>query len=249
MPKHCIIGANSTVAKHLIRTYHENNESCHLIARSFDDESFDDDMDDYLSSDHVSSATADVLDFDALKNAIEACEDSFCSLTYCPGSIALKSLQAITEDDVREHLDLNATGALMSAKFCRQKLLDFSNQEHNNTASIVFISSVAARRGFTKHALVSMAKAAVEGLTVALAKECAPSIRVNCVAPSLTKTKLSKNLVANEAVEKALSKTHALNRLGEAADIANAIHFLHSPQAAWISGQILPVDGGKSTIL
>ena len=99
-----------------------------------------------------------------------------------------------------------------------------------------------------KHALISTCKAALEGLTVALAKELSPHIRVSCIAPSLTKTALSESLVSAPAVAKALGDAHAMKRLGEATDIASAIEFLISQKSSWITGQIIPVDGGRSTL-
>lgn len=93
-----------------------------------------------------------------------------------------------------------------------------------------------------------MAKAAVEGLTLALAAELAPAIRVNCVAPSLTRTPLSKSLTSSPQMADSIAQLHALRRLGEPDDIAAVIDFLLKPEASWITGQVIGVDGGRSRL-
>lgn len=114
--------------------------------------------------------------------------------------------------------------------------------------SIVFFSSVAAAQGFTAHASISMAKAAVEGLTLALAAELAPRIRVNCLAPSLSRTKLSAGLTSNDALAGAIAGLHALQRLGEPKDIAPLAALLLGDEGRWVTGQIIGVDGGRSSV-
>ncbi len=116
------------------------------------------------------------------------------------------------------------------------------------TASVVLFSSVAARQGFTFHASMGMAKGAVQGLTLSLAAELAPKIRVNAIAPSLTRTTLAAGLVSNEAMATTISGLHALQRLGEPEDIASAAAYLISSDAAWITGQVIGIDGGRSSI-
>jgi NAD(P)-dependent dehydrogenase (short-subunit alcohol dehydrogenase family) len=107
---------------------------------------------------------------------------------------------------------------------------------------------VAVAQGFASHASVGMAKGAVEGLARSLAAELAPKVRVNVVAPSLTRTPLARALTANEGMASGIAAMHALQRLGEAEDIAAAAAFLVSSESAWITGQVLGVDGGRSTL-
>ena len=115
-------------------------------------------------------------------------------------------------------------------------------------AGIVLFSTVAVAQGFAAHASVAMAKGAIEGLTLALAAELAPRIRVNCIAPSLTRTPLAAALTGNEAMAKAIADLHPLRRLGEPEDIAPLAALLVSDEASWITGQIVGVDGGRSTL-
>jgi NAD(P)-dependent dehydrogenase (short-subunit alcohol dehydrogenase family) len=115
-------------------------------------------------------------------------------------------------------------------------------------SSVVLFSSVAVAQGFASHASIAMAKGAVEGLTRALAAELAPRVRVNAVAPSLTRTPLAQSFTANDAMAQGIAQLHALQRLGEADDVAALADFLLSRDASWITGQVIAVDGGRSTV-
>ena len=114
--------------------------------------------------------------------------------------------------------------------------------------SIVLFSTVAVKQGFPNHAIVSSAKGAVEGLTLALAAEYAPNIRVNCIAPSLTNSKISNFLLKNEKMAESIAKMHPLKRIGEGKDSASIAKFLLSDESSWITGQIFGVDGGRSSV-
>jgi NAD(P)-dependent dehydrogenase (short-subunit alcohol dehydrogenase family) len=124
-------------------------------------------------------------------------------------------------------------------------LLKASTQK---TSSILLFSTVAVQQGFAAHASVAMAKGAVEGLTRSLAAELAPKIRVNAIAPSLTKTQLTQSLTRNETTAQAIAALHPLQRLGEVDDIAGLAAFLLGADAGWITGQVIGVDGGRSTL-
>jgi NAD(P)-dependent dehydrogenase (short-subunit alcohol dehydrogenase family) len=102
--------------------------------------------------------------------------------------------------------------------------------------------------GYANHAIIGSAKAAVEGLTVSLAAELAPDVRVNCIAPSLTDTPLARSMTANPAMAEAIAKMHPLPRLGRAEDHAALAAFLLSDAATWITGQVFGVDGGRSKV-
>jgi NAD(P)-dependent dehydrogenase (short-subunit alcohol dehydrogenase family) len=98
------------------------------------------------------------------------------------------------------------------------------------------------------HASIAMAKGAIEGLTRSLAAEFAPKIRVNAIAPSLTDTPLAGKLLSSDEKKEASAKRHPLNSVGKAEDIANAAYYLLSDESSWMTGQILHVDGGMSSL-
>ena len=124
----------------------------------------------------------------------------------------------------------------------------FQENLKKNNGSVVLFSTVAAKKGFINHSIISSAKSGVEGLTVALAAELAPNIRVNCIAPSLTKSKMAKTVIKNSKIEETIAKLHPLKRIGEASDAASLANFLLSKNSSWITGQIIGVDGGRASI-
>ena len=189
-----------------------------------------------------SHAVADVMDRAQVEAAIASAGPSVSGLAYCVGSINLKPVTRITDEDVERDFRLNALGAFRAVQLALPALKVSGN------ASVVLFSTVAVAQGFASHASIGMAKGAVEGLMLSLAAELAPKIRVNCVAPSLTKTPLATALTGSEQMAAAIAALHPLQRLGEADDVAAAAAFLLSPDAAWISGQVIGVDGGRSTL-
>ncbi len=183
----------------------------------------------------------DVEDATALRAAVAAAGTPLAGLAYCVGSIALKPLKRVTEADMLGAFRLNALGAMFSVQAAQDALAA-------GKGAVVLFSSIAVRAGFTNHTAIAAAKGAVEGLTVALAAELAPAIRVNCIAPSLTRSTMAAPLLANAQMAEAIAKQHPIPRLGEGEDAAALADFLLSDQAGWITGQIMAVDGGRSTV-
>ena len=124
----------------------------------------------------------------------------------------------------------------------------FQEELKKSSGSIVLFSSVAAQKGFTNHTIIATAKAAIEGLTVTLAAEFAPNIRINCVAPSLTNSKIARSMLKNPIVAEALAKAHPLKRVGEGKDSAALAKFLLTEESSWVTGQVIGVDGGRSSL-
>jgi 3-oxoacyl-[acyl-carrier protein] reductase len=125
----------------------------------------------------------------------------------------------------------------------------FNNLKNAGNSSIVLFSTVAVQQGMGFHASIAAAKGAIEGLTKSLAAEFASiKIRVNAIAPSLTATPLASQLISTPERKEASDKRHPLGRIGTAEELADAAYFLISPQSSWITGQILGIDGGMSSI-
>ncbi|MGB1037149.1 MAG: SDR family NAD(P)-dependent oxidoreductase [Bacteroidia bacterium] len=161
-------------------------------------------------------------------------------IVYCPGSILLKPFRGLKIENFQEDLLVNYLGAVKTIQHYLKQL--------NENSSIVFFSSVAVSKGMAYHASIAGAKGAVEGLTRSLAAELSPKTRVNCIAPSLTETPLSEKLLRNEKLRENAAQRHPLKQIGEANDIAQMAQFLLSDKSKWITGQILHVDGGMSTV-
>jgi NAD(P)-dependent dehydrogenase (short-subunit alcohol dehydrogenase family) len=143
-------------------------------------------------------------------------------------------------DEFKKDYDINVLGLLNILKFYQSKL--------TIDASVVFISSVAASVGMPFHSSISMCKSSLEALARSLAAEWAPKVRVNCVAPSLVNTKLSERFFRNEKQQEQMNSRHPLNKTGNPEDISNAIEFLLSKKSSWVTGQILNIDGGISSL-
>jgi len=191
----------------------------------------------------ASYTVGDVTDEALFDRVAQAIDGPLDGLVYAVGTINLRSLQRSTPEDMLADFQVNALGAALAVQAALPAL-----KKSEADASVVLFSSVATQQGFTFHASVGMAKGAVNGLTLSLAAELAPKVRVNAIAPSLTRTPLAAGLLSNERITTSLAELHPMQRLGSPEDIAKLATFLLSPDADWITGQIIGVDGGRSTL-
>ena len=183
----------------------------------------------------------DILEFDQIEVISKKHSEDIIGLAYCVGSINLRPLKMTKDKDFIESFKINTLGAINAVKINLQSLID-------NGGSILFFSTIAVQQGFTNHSIISSSKGAIEGLTLSLAAEFAPKIKVNCIAPSLTDSKMSQKMVSNETIRKAIENMHPIPKIGDGEDFADLSSFLLGKKNNWITGQIFHIDGGRSTL-
>jgi 3-oxoacyl-[acyl-carrier protein] reductase len=183
--------------------------------------------------------------FDALTDTLDTSQlpEVIDGLVYLPGSINLRPFKALKIEAFENDLQINFIGLVKVI----QAVLP--NLTASNQSSIILFSSVAVSMGMPFHTSVAASKGAIEGFAKALAAEYAPKIRVNVIAPSLTDTPLADKFLNNDVKKEKSSERHPLKRYGLPEDIAQMATFLLSDKSNWMSGQILRVDGGMSTLL
>ncbi|MDC1006813.1 SDR family oxidoreductase [Candidatus Pelagibacter sp.] len=232
--KYLIFGATGSVGSSLAEQLKNSDNDIHLVARN------ESEVKAIAEKLGCSYTVADVLE-DGFIEKVKLDINEIKGVAYCVGSIDLKPLRMVTEADMNKCMKLNLYSAIEAIKGFQESL-------KKNKGSVVLFSTVAAQRGFTNHTIIASAKAAVEGLTVTLAAEFAPHIRVNCIAPSLSKSKIAEPMLKNPAIAEGIAKAHPLKRLGEGKDSAALAKFLITEESSWITGQIIAVDGGRSKL-
>jgi NAD(P)-dependent dehydrogenase (short-subunit alcohol dehydrogenase family) len=237
MQRIVIFGATGGIGSAIARRLNKKGYGLHLVGR---DVSKLKTLAAELDADYT---IGDVTDAALFEQVAQDAGEAVAGLVYAVGTLNLKRLNRLSVADYMSDFQINAIGAALAVQ---QLLPALKNSE--SPASVVLFTSVAAEQGFASHASMSMAKGAVRGLTLALAAELAPKIRVNAISPSLTATPLAAGLLSNEKMAEAIGNMHAMERLGTAEDMAALGEFLLSEESGWITGQIFGVDGGRSTL-
>ncbi|MFC4220451.1 SDR family NAD(P)-dependent oxidoreductase [Flagellimonas marina] len=194
------------------------------------------------TSKDLSDLNVNHISFDVLSDTIEDQDipDEIHDFVFCPGSINLKPFKMLDIQDFKEDMEINFFAMVKMVKAIVGRMAEGS--------SMVFFSTVAVDSGMAYHTSISAAKGAIEGFAKALAAEYAPKIRVNVIAPSLVDTPLASRLLSNDKKKEQISERHPLKRVGSVKDIANMATFLLHPENSWITGQVIGVDGGMSTL-
>ena len=194
------------------------------------------------SSDSLTGLNIHHLPFDVITDDLSTLDlpAELSGLVYCPGSINLRPFKGLKPEAFEADFQINVMGFVKSLQAVLTKL--------TNNSSVVLYSTVAVKVGMPFHATVAASKGALEGLGKSLAAELAPKTRVNIIAPSITNTPLADRFLNNEAKMEKSAQRHPLKRVGEADDIAAMTRFLLSDDSSWMTGQILGLDGGMSTL-
>jgi NAD(P)-dependent dehydrogenase (short-subunit alcohol dehydrogenase family) len=225
-----IVGGNSGIGYSCVKALSQQNKIL-CLSRSNSQKSLMDNV-EYIEGD----VCDDAMDYSFIPEKLD-------TLIYCPGTINLKPFASLKNDDFKHDFNINVIGMINVIKASLQALKKSGN------ASVVSFSTVAVSQGMSFHASVATAKGAIEGLARSLAAEYAPSgIRFNVIAPSLVNTPLASGLTKSESRLTTISKRHPLNRIGEPDEIASLVSFLVSDEASWMTGQVLHIDGGISSI-
>jgi len=221
-----VIGGSKGIGREIVNSQLEKGNNCYNFSRT----------ESGIYNQNLTEEKIDILS-DDLPDI-----ENIDSVIYCPGSINLKPILQLKEEDFVNDFNINVLGAIKTVKTY------LNNLKKGDDPSLLFFSTVAVGQGMPFHSSVSVAKAGIEGLTKSLAAELAPSIRVNCIAPTITRTDMAQRILRNEKIEENIANKHPLKKICEAKDISDMADFLISHNAKNITGQIMHVDGGMSTL-
>ena len=224
---YALIGGNTGIGYALAQRLLKSGHTVHAAARK---------------PESLAALGIPVQPFDAAAPGSLVWPERLDGLVYFPGTIQLKPFHRLTAEDFQKDFQVNLLGAVAALQSALPALKASGN------ASVVLFSTVAVAQGMPMHASIASAKGAVEGLTRSLAAEWAPVIRVNAIAPSLTDTPLASALLNSDLKKEASAKRHPLQRIGSPEEFSEIVEFLLSDAARFMSGQIVHVDGGLSSL-
>lgn len=236
MAKFLIFGASGGIGGAIARQLAQSGHELHLTGRN------EAALGEIAAEIGGTYTAADILQEGAIEKIVAEAGDDLAGLVYAVGSINLKPLGKLTDADFSNDFKLNAASAAKAIQAAEPAL------KTGGGGTVLLFSTVAVAQGFAAHASVAMAKGAIEGLTRALAAELAPLVRVNAIAPSLTDTQLASAMTASDQMAKAIAGMHAIPRLGQPEDMAGLAEVLLTDKGGWITGQIIGVDGGRSSL-
>ncbi|MDG2313769.1 MAG: SDR family NAD(P)-dependent oxidoreductase [Flavobacteriaceae bacterium] len=196
------------------------------------------------TSENLSGLNVHHIPFDVATDKLDLTQlpESIDGFAYFPGSINLRPFKGLRPEIFEKDFRINVLSMIQVLQDILPKLLA------SEQASVVLYSTVAVKVGMPFHTSVAAAKGAIEGFAKSLAAEYAPKLRVNVIAPSLTHTPLADKFLNNDIKKEKAAQRHPLKRAGEATDVAAMTSFLLGNESNWMTGQIVGVDGGISTL-
>lgn len=226
MARYLIIAASSAIGQSVVELLKKQGDEVLTTAQSKDK----------IIPDFILDAS----DFGAVDKVFEQAAP-LDGVVNCAGSLLLKSAHATNFDEFQKIINTALTTSFAVVRAAGKSM--------PHGGSVVLIASAAALTGLANHEAIAAAKAGVIGLARSAAATYASSnLRINVVAPGMVKSPLTESLLVNQLVAKASTAMHALGRIGEPVDIARAIIFFLNPVNNWITGQVLAVDGGLSSV-
>ncbi len=236
-----VLGASGGIGSALCKRLHQRGAKLVLAARDQDR------LNELAEEVGGESVPTDATDPDAVEALCERAAEigggRIDGLVNGVGSVFLKPAHLTEPEDWRSVISVNLDTAFHAVRSGAKRMMK------SGGGSIVLMSSVAARLGLINHEAIAAAKGGVQGLMLASAASYAPKgVRVNCVAPGLTRTNATEMIFKNETSLNASVAMHPIRRPGEPDDVAAAIEWLLDPGQSWVTGQIIGVDGGLGTV-
>jgi len=241
-PVHLILGATGGIGAALARKLAARGDALFLAARN--GERLAALSQELAGITSVGSATVEAAEFADVDRVADLAVAQFGhvhSVVNCVGSLLLKPAHLTKAEEFQSIIASNLTTAFAAVRSAARVM--------PNGGSVVLCSSAAARIGLINHEAIAAAKAGVLGLMLSAAATYASrGLRVNAVAPGLTRTPLTARITGSVAAAEASRALHALGRLGEPEDVAAVIAWLVSDESTWVTGQCFGVDGGLGTV-
>jgi NAD(P)-dependent dehydrogenase (short-subunit alcohol dehydrogenase family) len=191
---------------------------------------------------------ADTTTPDGAAAAVAACKDQLGAaptlLAHCVGSTLIAPLHRSTAVQIRDVLRINLDSALFMLQAWIEAL-----REAKQPGAAVLVSSVVSRVGVANHEAIAAAKGGIEALARSAAATYAPlGLRINVVAPGMTDTPMTANMLRADAMREGAGRQYPLGGLQTSAQVADTMAWLLSEQASRITGQVIAVDGGFTTV-
>ena len=238
-PTYLVIGATGGIGAALSRQLADTRARLYVAART------EANVVELASQIGASPVSIDATDYKGLNETITGIRKDAGRLdgvVCCAGSLLLKPAHLTSDEEFEHTIDANLRTAFNTVRAGVRAMM-------TTGGSIVLCSSAVAQTGIANHEAIAAAKSGIVGLArSAAATYASRGIRVNCVAPGLTETPMTRHIFDNEASAKASVAMHALGRLGQPDDVASAIMWLLDPKNNWVTGQVIGVDGGLGQI-